>query len=65
MQILPKVLWKIQLIILYSSTVYRDYDGLGFLAPKYVTEFWIINHFIVCETIRIFKVDHGTALSRE
>ena len=22
-------------IIQYSSTVYRDYEGLGFLAPKY------------------------------
>jgi len=30
-----------------------------------VTEFWKINHFVVHETIRILKVQNGTALSRE
>ena len=31
----PVMLIAIANIIQYSSTVYRDHEGLGFLAPKY------------------------------
>ena len=38
-------------ILQYSSTVYRDHEGLGFLAPKYLPKHMQLNIYFLTQDV--------------